>query len=190
MTVKKEQTYLYRNRQIQIPDGYLAVGLIVGVHGLRGELKVELHTDFPERFDVGNQLVMGPELRIIEIESSRTHKGHILLTLAGIKSRNQAEELRNLWLFVDEENAAELDEDTYWIHDIIGLTVQSDDGTLLGTVTNVIPTGANDVYVIQPEGGINKGQELLIPAIADVIVQVDMAQSLLLVRLLPGLIEE
>ena len=190
MTAKEEQIYLYRNRQIHIPEGYLAVGHIVGVHGLRGELKVESHTDFPERFDVGNRLALGDSLKMVEIEVSRIHKGNFLLKLAGIQERTQAEELRNLWLFIPEEDAADLETDTYWIHDIVGLTVESEDGVQLGTITDVLATGANDVYAVRPNGTINKGRELLIPAIDEVIMDVDIAENRMIVRLQPGLIEE
>ncbi|MEM7131957.1 MAG: ribosome maturation factor RimM [Chloroflexota bacterium] len=190
MTTKEEQIYIYRNRQVHIPDGHLAVGYIAGVHGLNGELKVEPHTDFPERFDAGNTLALGESLQPVFIEASRVHKGHILLKLKGIKTRSQADGLRNGWLFIHEENAGELEDGTYWIHDIIGLTMQSEDGTQLGTVTDVVATGANDVYVVRPTGTINKGRELLIPAIDDVIMKVDIGENLIIVRLPQGLIEE
>lgn len=190
MKNQKEQSYYYRNRRIFIPEGYLAVGFITGVHGLRGELKVEVHTDFPERFSPGNHLALGEKLLSVSIEASRMHKGHVLLTLSGIKNRNQAEELRNLWLFIEEDSAAELEDDTYWIHDIIGLTVLDEDHQSIGTVTDVIATGANDVYAIQPAGTINRGRELLVPAIEDVVRRVDLEKRQLIIRLQPGLIEE
>lgn len=186
----KDDTFIYRNRRVEIPAGYLAVGLIVGVHGLRGEVKVESHTDFPERFTRGNTLALGNADTTVSIDGSRPHKGHVLLKLAGVNNRNQADELRNLWLFVPEEDAATLDDGTYWIHDLIGLNVQTGDGMELGKITDVLVTGANDVYSIQPVGNVNLGRELLLPAIADVVKDVDLDNGLMTVSLPPGLLQE
>lgn len=190
MSKKETETFIYRNRRVHIPAGFLAVGLIVGVHGLRGEVKVESHTDFPERFASGNELVLGDPDSTVVIRSSRNHKGHVLLKLDGVNNRNQADELRNQWLFVSEDEAATLDEGTYWIHDLIGMNVQTIGGDKLGTITNVLETGANDVYSIQPEGSVNQGRELLLPAIADVVKTVDLETSLMTVDLPPGLLQE
>ncbi len=187
---KQQESFVYRNRRIHIPAGYLAVGVIIGVHGLRGEVKVEIHSDFPDRFAAGSELLLGDTSKKIIIQSSRMHKGHMLLVLAGVKNRNQAEELRNLWLFVAEEDAASLDDGTYWIHDLIGLTVQTDEGQTLGKITDVLATGANDVYAIQPTGNINRGRELLIPAIADVVQHVDLDSGIMTVTLQSGLLQE
>lgn len=182
--------YTHRNRQVHIPDGFLAVGLIVGVHGLRGEIKVELHTDFPERFDPGHDLLVGEALQPMRIVGSRPHKGHMLVRLAGIDSREDAETLRNHWIFIAEEEAADLDEDTYWIHDLIGLTVSTEEGRTLGIVSDVLATGANDVYIIQAEPDVNRGKDLLIPAIADVVLEVDLANEVMTIRLQPGMLDE
>lgn len=198
--------YTHRNKRVIIPDGYIAVGLIVGVHGIRGELKVEMHTDFPERFTDGGTIYMSEKLIEIDIKKARPHKGHMLIVLSGIKSREQAEALRQNWLFVSEDDAMELDADTYWVHDLIGMTVVEIESTAessdakdanehpikreLGRITDVISTGANDVYVIAPFGSINLGRDLLLPAIADVVQQVDLDNKRMLVHVQPGLIEE
>lgn len=207
---RKEKVYTHRNQRVIIPDGHLAVGLIVGVHGLNGEVKVELHTDFPERFEAGRTIYLTDELKEISIVSARPHKGQMLIHFAGVTNRNQAEELRQSWLFVSNEEANALDEDTYWIHDLVGMTVveipsgidetaenflddldSANHGVReLGTVKEVLATGANDVYIIQPFGSINRGRDLLLPAIADVIQQVDVEKQRMLVRLQPGLLEE
>ena len=179
-----------RKRETEVPEGYLAVGKIVGLHGLRGEVKVELYTDFPERFAVNERLDLGKALKSVAILGSRPHKGHMLLFLEGTTSRSAAEGLRNEWLYVKEENAANLEEDTYWVHDIIGLAARDEDGLELGTIKDVLFTGANEVYVIQPAGNLNKGQDILIPAIADVIQVVDVDEGIMTIRLQPGLIEE
>jgi len=186
---RTSQIYRIRNQQVVVPDGYLAVGHIIGVHGLHGELKVELYTDFPERFAAGVKIFLGSELEEVTIRQVRPHKGHLLLMLNGIDERTAAEALRGLWLFVDEADAIELEEGEYWIHDIIGLQVETEEGSVLGQVTDVLPTGANDVYIIRPAQGVNRDQEILLPAIADVILAVDVAAGTIQVRVPDGLID-
>ena len=182
--------YSYRNKDVHVPSGYIAVGLIFGVHGLKGEIRVNLHTDFPERFSRGAVLWLGEKLQKVEIDQARPHKGFVLLQLKGITTRAMADSLRGTWLFIAEDEAAELDEDTYWVHDIVGLAVHSTDGELLGTVQDVVFTGANEVYIVQPQGSVNGGRELLIPAIADVVQSVDLKSGTIVIRIIPGLIED
>lgn len=182
------QTYLHRNRQVAVPDGYMAVGMIAGVHGLRGEVKVELHTDFPERFAPGEIVYLGTNLQETVITEARPHQGQYLLQFRGMDNRTQAEELRGLWIFIPEAEAADLDDDTYFVHDIIGLSVQTVSGELLGTIEQVLFTGANEVYVVMTPD--EPRREILLPAIADVVKQVDLDNGILVVELLPGLLDE
>lgn len=183
-------SYQYRNRRVFVPDGYLVVGQITSAHGLRGEMSVELHTDFPERFQAGTTLYMGDELQPIEIQHARPHKANMLLRFHNVETRDEAERMRGIWLYIEEEDAAPLEDDTYWIHDIIGLQVVSDDGRELGRISDVMSTGANDVYVIQPAPGVNRDRELLLPAVADVIQKVDLETGSMVVTLIPGLLDE
>jgi 16S rRNA processing protein RimM len=184
------ELFVYRNQSVVVPDGYMAVGCIVGVHGLRGELKVELHTDFPERFAPNAHLRLGEALIECTIVASRMHKTHVLLQLKGITRREQAEALRGQWLFVPEEDATNLEEGAYWVHEIIGLEVESEDGRHLGEIADVIFTGANEVYVVRTPPTVNRGRELLLPAIDDVVRAVDLPANRMVVHLLPGLLEE
>lgn len=181
-------TYTHRNQRVHIPEGYMAVGLLTSAHGLRGEIKVELHTDFPERFAPGVELYLGEQLEKVTIQSARPHQGQVLLQFQGLESREDADTLRGLWAFIPDEQAVELEEDTYFVHDIIGLSVQTADGQLLGTVEDVLFTGANDVYIVKTAD--EPSREILLPAIGDVIKQVDLAQGIMVVELLPGLIDE
>lgn len=96
--------------------------------------------------------------------------------------------MRGEWLFIPDQDAAELDEDTYYVHDIIGAAVQTQDGRPLGVVKDILFTGANEVYIVTPPDAPER--EILLPAIADVILQVDVEQGLITVNLLPGLLEE
>ena len=187
---RRKQAYLHRNKQVSIPAGHLAVGLIVNVHGLRGEVRVELHTDFEERFAVGATLYAGDELTPMVIDQSRPHKGMMLIHFRGVKGRDQAEMLRDLWLFVPEDQAFSLDKDTYWVHDIIGLAVQTTAGQTVGHIRDVLVTGANDVYVVATPPSFNQGKDVLLPAIADVILEVKLDEELILVDIPPGLLDE
>ncbi|MCU0554709.1 MAG: ribosome maturation factor RimM, partial [Syntrophales bacterium] len=134
--------------QNQTPAGYFAVGKIVGVHGLKGEVRVESYTDFPERFAVGATVVLGDDLEPLTVLSSRPHKANLLVRFEEIEDRTEAESLRGEWLYVPETAAAALDEHTYWVHDILGMAVISDEGVNLGVVDDVLFTGANEVYVV------------------------------------------
>ena len=183
------QVYYLRNQQVVVPAGCIAVGHIVGVHGLRGEVKVELYTDFPERFAPGAVLLAGEDLVEETIEQVREHKTHLLVKFAGVDGRSAADELRNLWLFVDEADAAQLEEGAYWIHDIVGLDVFTAQGKLVGRITDVLETGANDVYVVAAAGDFNRGREVLLPAIDDVILAVDLPQKRMTVQLPDGLLD-
>ena len=155
----KRQTY-------EPPEGYWAVGNIVGVHGLRGEVKVELYTDFPERFQPGTHILVGQQLKKMEIATASYHKMHLLLKFKQVAHREQAELLRNQWLLIAEDDAAGLDEGSYWIHEILGLQVKTVDGESLGEVTDVLHTGANDVYVVSLDPARGNQKDLLLPAIA------------------------
>jgi 16S rRNA processing protein RimM len=186
---RQADVYYVRNQAVVVPPGYLAVGQIVGAHGLNGELKVEAYSDFPERFAPGATLYLGEDLEKVQIATVRPHKTNLLINLAEIGDRNEAEEVRGLWLFVPEADAAELEEGQYWVHDIIGLQVVTVDGMQVGKITDVMATGANDVYVVRPAADINGGRDVLLPAITDVVEQVDLQNRLMIVRLLEGLID-
>ncbi len=181
--------YYIRNQAVVVPPGYLAVGQIIGAHGLNGELKVEAYSDFPDRFAPGVTLYLGEDLEEVQVATVRPHKTNLLVCLEEVGDRNEAEEVRGLWFYVPEAEAAELEEGQYWIHDIIGLQVVTSDGMQLGKITDVMATGANDVYVVRPAAELNGGRDILLPAIADVVEQVDIPNGVMVVRLLEGLID-
>lgn len=168
-------------------DGaYLAIGSIVGVHGIRGEVKVEVLTDYPQRFGVGETVYLGKttqgDARPLRIEAARPHKQAMLVKLTGVHDRNAAELLRGLLMMIPEEQAMPLAADENYAHDLIGLTVETEDGRRLGKLTEILYTGANDVYVVAgPQG------EVLVPALRDVVASVDVAAGLMIVVLPEGL---
>jgi 16S rRNA processing protein RimM len=182
-------TYYIRNQAVVVPPGHLAVGQIVGAHGLYGELRVEAYSDYPERFAPGKVLLLGEALEPVTVTTMRPHKTNLLVRLQEVDDRNEAEEVRGLWLYVPEAEAAALEEGEFWIHDIIGLRVVTVDGVEIGKITDVMATGSNDVYVVRARPEINGGRDVLLPAIADVVQSVDLAQKTMVIHLLEGLID-
>ena len=161
---------------------FLAVGRIVGAHGVRGEVKVKSLTDFPERFVSGAQFFIENEAAPREIASVRPHKGMLLIRFVDVSTRNNAEALQKKHLFVPRDEAMPLGEDEYYEDELLGLQVETLAGEALGELIEIIWTGANDVYVVKGAQG-----EILIPAIADVVQKVDLASGVMQVSLLPGL---
>ncbi len=168
---------------------FLAVGQIVGAHGIRGELKVELLTQDPHRFGKLERVFVGLEGQEPvpwPLEAYRLHKGRALLKLGQCNDRNTAETLRGYLIQVPFEEAIPLEEDEYYEHQILDLNVWTVTGEHLGQVVDIIYTGANEVYVVRPVDPHRR--ELLIPAIGDVIVEVDLEASRLVVELPAGLL--
>jgi 16S rRNA processing protein RimM len=142
-------------------------------------------TEFPERFETTEWVYLGDEFeaRPYRLKSYRWHKDNVLLTLAGVTDRTQAEQLKGQFVQVPLEEAMPLPEGAYYLYQLIGLRVENTNGEFLGILTAVMETGANDVYVVEYDG-----QEILLPAIPDVIKQVDLDHELMVVQLLDGLI--
>jgi 16S rRNA processing protein RimM len=161
-------------------EGFVTVGRVLGARGVRGELRIEPLTDFPERFQRGAQLWIGGARYIVRL--SRMHRGALLLQLEGVDTRGEADALRGLLLELPEAAVAELGEGQYYRHHIIGLEVVSTAGEALGRVAEIVETGANDVYAVRNDEG-----ELLLPAIDDVIKQIDLERGRMVVELIPGL---
>jgi len=162
-------------------QGYVAVGRILGPWGLRGDLKVEPLTDFPERFVLGCSLYV--EGATYAIERCRWYKGKVYIKLSGIDSATAAEALRQRFLEVPEEELKPLSEGEYYQFQILGLEVRTTEGQPLGKVTQILSTGSNDVFVVRGEGG-----ELLIPALDDVVKAIDLDGGWIEVELVEGLL--
>ena len=164
---------------------YLAVGRVVKVHGLKGELSMAVMTDFPERFDTTEWLYLGDEFDAdpYRLTSYRWHKSNILLTLAEVTDRNQAEALRGMFVQIPIEAAMPLPEGSYYLYQLMGLEVISTNGESLGVIGDIIETGANDVYVVK--GG---KKDVLIPNIPDVVQSVDLEKKQMIINILDGLI--
>jgi 16S rRNA processing protein RimM len=162
---------------------YLVVGKIVAPWGVRGEVKVAIETGFPERFKQLKRVYLGEKATPFVLEGSRLHKRHALLKLEGCDDRNAAEKLRGQLVQIPVEEAMPLGEDEYYVYQVVGLDVWTTEGEHLGRVSEILFTGANDVYIVKGEGG-----EILIPAVEDVVLEVDLASGRLTVELMEGLI--
>jgi 16S rRNA processing protein RimM len=162
-------------------QGYVAVGRILGPWGLRGDVKVEPLTDFPERFGRGCRLHV--EGVAYTIERCRWHKGKVYIKLSDIDSATAAEPLGQRFLEVPEEELKPLSEGEYYQFQILGLEVRTAEGQPLGKVTQILSTGSNDVFVVHGEGG-----ELLIPALDDVVKAIDLDEGWMEVEPVEGLL--
>lgn len=162
---------------------YLAIGKIMRPWGVQGEVRVEILTDWPERFGLLEYVYLGEQAKPYRLERFRLHKGCALLKLAGCDDRNAAEAMRGQLVQIPSEKAMPLDEGEYYVHQIEGLEVSTDEGESLGQVVEVLFTGSNEVYVVHGPRG-----EVLIPAIADVVLRVDLEEGRLIVHLMDGLL--
>ncbi len=163
---------------------YLAVGRIVAPHGVHGEVEVEIHTDFPQRFTPEARFFVGERKVAMVVERVRPFKHRLLIKFREVPDRTTAESLRGAWVHIPVEEAWPLEEGEYYEYQIIGLEVWTEEGEYLGVVDHIIYTGANDVYVIQGPRG-----EVLIPAIEQVVKEIDLDEERITVHLLPGLVE-
>ena len=165
----------------------LQVGVITQTHGVHGEVKVFPTTDDPERFLDLEYVFLdtGREKKKLAIQSVKFFKQFVILKFKGINNINDIEKYKRCALLVDRENAVELEEDEYFIADMIGMEVLTEDGEIFGTLKDVIETGANDVYIINSK----KHGEVLVPAIKECILDVNVKEDKMLVHLMDGLID-
>lgn len=161
----------------------LAVAQIVAPQGVRGEVRALCLTDFPERF-AGREVWLGQTDERIRIVAARPHKSVWLLRLEGIDDRNAAEKLRGIELCTDTGDLVPLGDDEYYIHELVGLLVQTEAGEPVGVIKDVLRPGANDVYVVHGDDG----RERLIPAVRQFIT-VDLPNRRVTVRPIPGLLD-
>lgn len=165
---------------------FLEVGQIVNYYGIKGFLKVVPFTDDITRFDDLKTIYIekNKKLEEKEIEEVKYHKNLVLLKLKGIDDINDTEQFKNCILKIDRKDAVELPDDTYFITDMIGMNVYTEENKLLGTLIDIFPTGSNDVYVVKDE----LGKQILLPAIGEVIKNVDVKEKRMTVKLIQGLI--
>ena len=168
-------------------DEYFEIGQIVNTSGLKGLLKVKPFTDDITKFNNLKTIyvVIKKELKEFRIEHVRFSKNMVFLKLKGIDDIQTAENYRNLYLKIKRDKDEKMEADSYYIVDIIGCKVITDENIELGRVDDVFSTGSNDVYVVKDE----TGKQILLPAIKDVIKNVDIKNKVITVHLIEGLIE-
>ena len=167
-------------------EDLLKVGVITTTHGVRGEVKVFPTTDDAARFQTLKEVILdtGKEKLDLEIQSVRFFKQFVIVKFKGIDDINDIEKYKGKSLFVARENAVELEEDEYFIADMIGIEVVTEDDKPFGTLKDVMETGANDVYVIDTD----EHGEVLVPAIRECILDVDIENQKMKIHLMDGLI--
>lgn len=163
---------------------FLEAGKIVTTHGIRGEVKIMPYTDTPELLAEFDRLFMGRNKDEVTIVRSRVFKNMVIAKIEGVDTPEDAEKLRNKLLYMHRDDI-ELGEDTYFIQDLIGMEVRdADSDELYGVIDDVMQTGANDVYVVK-----SADKELLVPAIADVVISTDIDGNVMTIRPLDGLFD-
>ena len=164
----------------------LQVGVISSPHGVRGEVKVFPTTDDVKRFKKLKKVILdtGKEQLPLEIEGVKFFKQFVILKFRGIDNINDIEKYKGKRLLVDREHAVKLKKDEYFIADMIGMDVFTEDGELFGALKDVMETGANDVYIIE----MSDGKEVLVPAIKQCILDVDIENRKIVIHLLEGLV--
>jgi|TARA_B110000263_G_scaffold233022_1_gene229558 16S rRNA processing protein RimM len=162
----------------------VVVGIVKGVRGLQGELRIDQMSDVPGRFDGGKAIFLNQKEYIIA--SSRYDKNKLLIKFHDIDTREKAEALNGLSLYIDNSSEIELPAGSYFHYQLLGLKVFDDKDSYLGVVKEILQTGANDVYIVGEEGS----KDLLLPAISSVIKDIDVPSGNMVVHVLKGLLPE
>lgn len=157
---------------------FLVIGKFRRPHGLMGEMFFEVMTDFPDRLKHGKEIFVGETHELMKIQSSRAHRDGLLLSLEGINDRDLAAIYTNQLVFVKIDQVPALEEGRYYHHELIGMLVDNESGNRLGIIQEILETGANDVLVIITK----EGKEILLPAVDEVIIRVDMESRSMIVR--------
>ena len=167
------------------PVVYLAVGTLRRSHGIRGDMLLDVNTSFPERLKPGTFLYVGDRKQRIKITRRRPHNDGMLLGFEGIANTEQTARYRAETVYVLADDRPPLPEGEYYHHQIIGMQVIDENETVLGAITEIIETGANDVYVVKNADG----REVLIPALKQVLLEINLETKMMRVHMLPGLMD-
>ncbi|KXG43683.1 ribosome maturation factor RimM [Tepidibacillus decaturensis] len=169
---------------------FFKIGQIVNTFGIKGELKIYLHTDFPdERFKKGNQIFIGsenhPNQQSAKIQSAKPYKNLYLVKLEGYDNINQVEKYKGLYMWISKEQQHDLEEGEFYFHQIIGCKVYSTDGEEIGTVTEILSPGANDVWVVKDA---TSKKEILIPYVELIVKEVNVNEKKIIIEPIEGLL--
>jgi 16S rRNA processing protein RimM len=172
-----------RNQKTGSPQSggpvFLTIGKLQRTHGVKGEIVMEVLTDFPEKIVPGNIVYIGSKQQPYEVASVRPTAEKILISFKGLSDCDQVSILRNQIVSKKTEDANQLPEGEFYHHEIIGMTVVEENGSFVGTIGEILVTGANDVYIINKEDGV----ELLLPAIKDAVRSIDRTSRKMVVKL-------
>ncbi|CAH1203091.1 Ribosome maturation factor RimM [Paenibacillus allorhizoplanae] len=174
--------------QAHMTEKLVTVGKVVNSHGIRGELKIVPETDFPERFDVGNSLIIVDSQNKqtpVTVKTSRLHKNVFIVLFSQFSNINDVEKFKGSLLKIEAKDQKPLEEGEYYYHEIIGCKVVTEDEQELGLISEILTPGANDVWVVS----LPKGKQLLLPVIDDVILKVDIPNKTIRIHLMEGLLE-
>ncbi len=177
-----------QQNNVQLPDAFVEAGRIIRPHGVRGHVMIASEAHYFGQLQPGTVLFLNPgEMQMqVTLRSIRAHQGRFLVALDDFSSREQAETLRNMHVFLDSTELPELKEGEYFYWQLIGLKVQDVEGHEFGTVKDILETGANDVYILEDSAG----HEKLVPAIRDVVSEIDLEKGVITINPLPGLFPE
>lgn len=157
---------------------FLAIGKLRRTHGLRGDLIMDVLTDFPERLQMGKVLLLGEQHREVTIRSMRPHTNSILIGFEGYNTPEEAAVLRNNYLYIQTSQVPQLPEGEFYHHDLIGLLGVDLEGNELGLLDEIIETGANDVYVFKKSA---ESEEILVPAVDEFVKKIDLEKKVITV---------
>ena len=168
---------------VEPEPGFTGLGWVVRAHSLKGEIRVLAFSPGAPHLQVGCSVYLaGVRHKVLR---AREDRGQWILQLAGLTTRTEAESLRAQLIQARDEDVVRSDEESYFLHELIGLRVVTGDGRELGTISEVLQPGANDVYVVKGDG-----KEVLIPAIAEVVAKIDLPGGVMIITPLPGLLDE
>lgn len=162
---------------------YLSVGFLRRPHGVRGEIIMDLHTDFPDRMKSGRKLFIGEEHQPVILTGVRPHQSGLLVKFRGIETSEEAGKYRNQWVYAKKSDLPPLAEGQLYQHELLGFRVVDEDGHPLGELVEILETGANDVYVVRDDSG----KEILLPNIPSVVLELEAGARTMRVHLLEGL---
>lgn len=165
---------------------FIAVGKLRRPHGVRGEIIMEIYTDFPERLQVGMLLYAGENRQELSLVRRRAHQNHLLVAFEGYTTPESVGTLRNQVLYIPAAELPSLPEGEYYHHQLLGMRVIDEMGRMLGNVAEILETGANDVLAVRAESG----REILLPMIDEVVLKINLQDNQIHVHLLPGILDE
>ena len=164
----------------------ITIGKISKIHGRKRELKCLVLTDFPERFFDLERVFLekDDDIRLVHVDGVRFHKNSAILSFEEVHNLNEAEELKGYYLKIPENEAILLPEGHFFMHEIMGIDVYTDEGEHLGQIEDILTTGSNDVYVVG-----RGSDEILIPSIQDVVKEIDLDEKKMTIHIIEGLLD-